>query len=121
MPADEASYAANAPLTQQALMAFQNLRAPLTVLLGLGLRMSVGDDKSYRGDLDAMLRGGMDALTAANPFALAWSQALPNVVNMVGGRSGDDKGLGFGCWFWVLVLGVRCGVFRFGFGFCCGF
>lgn len=84
MPADEASYAANAPLTQQALMAFQNLRAPLTVLLGLGLRVSVGDDKGYRGDLDAMMRGGMDRLSAANPFALAWSQALPNIVNLVG-------------------------------------
>ena len=77
-------------------MAFQNLRAPLTVLLGLGLRVSVGDDNSYRGDLDAMMRGGMDRLSAANPFALAWSQALPNIVNLVGSCRSDGTGFCFG-------------------------
>lgn len=84
LPADEAAYAPEAPRTKQATTAFQNLRAPLTVLLGLGLRVSVGGHKGFQGDLDAMVRGGMDGLSAVNPFALAWSQALPNIVNMVG-------------------------------------
>eukprot|EP00903_Cladosiphon_okamuranus_P010030 g9512.t1 len=83
LPADEAAYAPDAPRTKQAAMAFQNMRAPLTVLLGLGLRVSVGEDKSFHGDLDAMVRAGMEGLSAANPFALAWSQALPNIVNMM--------------------------------------
>ncbi|CAM9430764.1 unnamed protein product [Pylaiella littoralis] len=83
LPADEAAYAPEAPRTKQATMAFQNLRAPLTVLLGLGLRVSVSNDKDFNGDLDEMVRGGMDRLGAANPFALAWSQALPNIVNMM--------------------------------------
>ncbi len=55
-------------------------------MLGLGLRVSVGEKKSFHGDLDAMVRAGMEGLSEANPFALAWSQALPNIVNMVGGR-----------------------------------
>eukprot|EP00752_Nemacystus_decipiens_P008991 g8026.t1 len=83
LPADEAAYAPGAPRTKQAATAFQNLRAPLTVLLGLGLRVSVGEKKGFHGDLDAMVRAGMEGLSAANPFALAWSQALPNIVNMM--------------------------------------
>ncbi|CAB1118220.1 unnamed protein product [Ectocarpus sp. CCAP 1310/34] len=83
LPADEAAYAPASPRTTQATTSFQNLRAPLTVLLGLGQRVSVGDGKSFNGDLDAMVRAGMEGLSAANPFALAWSQALPNIVNMV--------------------------------------
>lgn len=88
LPADEAAYAPASPRTTQATTSFQNLRAPLTVLLGLGQRVSVGDDKGFHGDLDAMVQAGMEGLSAANPFALAWSQALPNIVNMVGWGGG---------------------------------
>lgn len=82
LPADEAAYAPNTPRTVQAGMAFQGLRAPLTVLLGLGLRVSVGGDQPFKEDLDR-LKAGIEGLGAVNPFALAWSQALPNIVNLV--------------------------------------
>lgn len=32
-----------------------------------------------------MLRAGIEGLSAVNPFATAWAQALPNIINMVGG------------------------------------
>lgn len=92
LPSDEAAYAPGSPLTKQASTAFQNLRAPLTVMLGLGQRVGVGENKSFHGDLDGMVRAGMEGLSAANPFALAWSQALPNIVNLVGGRGGGVCG-----------------------------
>lgn len=60
------------------------------MLHGLGLRVSVGDDKSFRGDLDAMVRAGMPGLCAVNPIATAWSQALPNIVNMVRREAQDN-------------------------------
>lgn len=84
LPADEAAYAPQAPRTLQAAASFQTLRAPLTVLLGLAQRVSVGGDKSFSGDLDGMLRAGIEGLSAVNPFATAWAQALPNIINMVG-------------------------------------
>ena len=104
LPADEAAYAPEAPLTKQASMAFQNLRAPLTVMLGLGQRVGVGEDKSFRADLDGMVRAGMEGLSAVNPFALAWSQALPNIVNLVGVRRGDVLQYLFFCVHLAAVL-----------------
>ena len=58
------------------------------MLYGLGMRVSVaGDNNKDRGlprDMDAMVRRGMEGLSAVNPFAVAWSKSLPNLVNMVG-------------------------------------
>ncbi|CAM9155225.1 unnamed protein product [Ascophyllum nodosum] len=87
LPVDQAAYSPEAPRTQHASAAFQTLRAPLTVLYGLGMRVSVaGDNNKDRGlprDMDAMVRRGMEGLSAVNPFAVAWSKSLPNLVNMV--------------------------------------
>lgn len=87
LPVDETAYAPTAPRTVQAATAFQTLRAPLTVLHGLAQRVSVGDDKSFRGNLDAMVRAGLPGLSAVNPIATAWAQALPNIINLV--REGE--------------------------------
>lgn len=54
-------------------------------MLGLGQRVEVDENKSVHEDLDGMVRAGIEKLSEANPFALAWSQVLPNIVNLVGG------------------------------------